>query len=441
VRLNLTPLPAGDDVSVETWLENTHYQDWRKEQLRKSWALVNKGQTLNYRHYRCQSFIKREGYIEFKYPRTINARSDAFKCLTGPYFKRIEDELFKFPEFVKHLDINQRPEVIAGKFPVGQSIRATDYTSFEASFVPEIVYAVEIQLYSYMLKNLPNYHDLMCHIRRALCGRQCCRMGGRKNDGIRYSMNGTRMSGDMCTSLGNGFTNFMLMEFACRRVGSRVVGLYEGDDGLSQICGLKPSASMFSDLGFRLKLVDVNDAAEASFCGNVFVRGENNNICDPIKTILKFGWSMSDMRLGSDEDRRSLLRAKAMSLLATNPGAPVVQSLAQWVLRCLGKGPLLFSGQGGSSTYWEHRIAVQIAGGGVRPRNISVQARRLCERVFGVTLERQLSLEAWFAAQKVICPIPLHAIGDVPAQCREAWSDVVPVPSEYLREKPKFQQC
>lgn len=440
VRRHLTPLSASDDYTVETWLKNSSYEDWRKEQLRRSWKQVDDGRGLNYRHYRCKSFIKREGYIEFKYPRTINARSDAFKCMTGPFFSKIEAVLCPRPEFVKCRDISDRPEYLAGRYPEGQAVRATDYTTFEASFSARVLYAIEMQLYTYMLQDVPGYQDLIDHIRRALCGRQFCQMAGRKYSGIKYSMEGTRMSGDMCTSLGNTFTNMILMEYACRKVGSEVLGTYEGDDGVSLIKGRKPPPETFTNLGFKLKLEDVPDVASASFCGNVFVRGENCNICDPLKTVVKFGWTMSDLRTGSVADREALLRAKAMSLIATNPGAPVVQNMALWVMRVLKDGPLLFSGVRGSASYWEMRIAARIASGKARPGTVSVRARRLCHEVFGVTPDRQLYLEEWFDKQRVLCPIPLSILGEIPADWREAWSDVVAVPSDDLESVPSFEQ-
>lgn len=426
LRRNLTPLAANTDVDVGHWLEHTKYEGWRKKQLARSWHAVQDGRALTRRHYRCSSFVKREHYDTFKYPRSINSRSDPFKCLTGPYFHAIEEELYKLKWFVKQVSVRDRPKVIADTFRLGEEVRSTDYSSFEASVHPDIMYAVEMQLYSYMLQNLPNYIDIIGHIRRALLGRQNCQMGGRRGwQGIRYRCDGTRMSGDMCTSLGNGFLNLMLMSFACTKLGGEMKGLFEGDDGLCRTTGLVPGKQFFEHLGFNLKIDTCSDAATASFCGNVFVRGGSANVTHPIKGLLKFGWSMSQLRCGSDEEREGLLRAKALSLLASNPGTPILQELALWVLRVIGrKGRVCYSGHNGAPSWWEQNLARDVDAGRVEPVSITREVRVLTRDVFGVSIETQERVESWLKAQTAICPIPKTILGELKPEWSEAWTDV-----------------
>jgi len=352
--------------------------------------------------------------------------------LTGGFFKQVEEQLYKNKHFVKKVAVADRPAYIASLFPQGTEVIATDYTSFEASFSPEILCAVEMQLYRYMAKNLPNGRELIEHIRLALVGRQHCRMGSRGSGGVVYSVNGTRMSGDMCTSLGNGFTNLILMSWWFYHHGGRrddVVGVVEGDDGLFVCKGPVPNGVDFRRLGFSLKISREPDASSAGFCGNFFVRGQNNALCDPLKVILKGGWTMSELRRGSKKDREALLRAKALSLLATNAGTPVAQPWAEWVLRCIGaKGKIAFSGRYGSSQWWERDIESRVRAGKCQPKNITMQARELIYQKFSLGVQWQVSVERWFMEQKQLCPIPSYVLGHaLLPQWREAWVDVVDV--------------
>ncbi len=76
---------------------------------------------------------------------------------------------------------------------------ATDYTSFEALFTPELMDAVEMQLYDYMLEHVSGGKDTLRLIRRVQLGRNHI-----DSKYVSVDISGKRMSGEMCTSLGNG---------------------------------------------------------------------------------------------------------------------------------------------------------------------------------------------------------------------------------------------
>jgi len=347
LAVNLTPL-VNKDFTVEAWLNDTDYPLWRKDELRREWE-NKKGRTPSkyvsvgerQGDFINKAFVKCETYPCYKFPRSINSRTDLFKCYTGPVFKRIEEEVFKHPSFIKHIPVKDRPQYIFDKMAGHNRYYVTDYTSFEASFVPEIMKACEMQLYKHMLVNNPKAYRV---IKEALTGENISKFR-------HYStlVPGVRMSGDMCTSLGNGFTNLMLFTFFAERNGGRAHGIVEGDDGL--IASTVPiTKADFEELGFIIKMEEHASLYDTSFCG-MNLSSELTSMVDPIKTLLNFGWSHSPLAQGGAKLRRSLMKAKALSLLYENPRCPVVTILGLKALELAGNVKPRFHGD-----VWERQI-------------------------------------------------------------------------------------
>jgi hypothetical protein len=95
--------------------------------------------------------------------------------------------------------------------------------------------------------------------------------------------------------------------------------------------------------------------------------------------------------LGNRATLDALLRAKAHSLLAMMPACPILTAYGLFLLRAVGGGKLLYSGQGGHKDYWEHELALNYTG--VRP--VQMGSRLVMEKVFGVSTSTQLSIEAY----------------------------------------------
>lgn len=330
ISKNLQPLPAHSDVDFVRWLDRTNYPLWRKMELalaRKRW--IESGAKLRPKDRKVKSFVKREQYDEYKYARMINSRSDVFKCFSGPIFKLIEEELFKLPWFVKKIAVADRPNYIVAMLArLNGTVVDTDYTSFEALFTPEIMKAVEMQLYKYMSAALPGGAQWYEEIEATLTGDNACWA----RDFILYTR-GRRMSGEMCTSLGNGFSNLMFMLFACHKMGSKCVGVVEGDDGLFSIAGPVPTPEFFSRLGLRIKMGVHTDIETASFCGIIFDRQDRINVTDVRRVLCDFGW-IDGRYVASRRSRAlALLRCKALSLAHQYPGCPVLSALAKYGLK------------------------------------------------------------------------------------------------------------
>lgn len=378
VRKFLNPLQH--IMSFEDWLAQTKYTNMRKEELRRANAKLNtmlhelsvlrdealrngdvKGRLK--RLLSIDSFIKREFYDvrdakdptrddHLKMARIINSRSDMYKCLIGPVIASIEHVVFKLPWFIKHVPEDKRADYITNMLGTDQpklingiwydkKIYATDYTSFEASIGPEIANACEQQLFKYMLCGDSNNHtniDLYKWLQLQLCTTTTT------FSGIQVQAESIRMSGEMNTSLGNGFTNLMLMMFMVHNSGddyTTLQGVFEGDDGLTAI--YKPiDMSTTTHLGFVCKL-EIHDEAElASFCGRVYSRYDSSIVGDPVYYLASAGWSTKSTTT-TDRTRDMLTMAKGLSYCHAFRGSPIIPHLGRMLINSVSITPQEFN--------------------------------------------------------------------------------------------------
>lgn len=318
VRRNFVPIPANEDVSVARWLrENGTYSLKRKVELQRVWDDAKR--SVSKRDMDVKLFTKVENYPSCKHARGINSRTDVAKCYFGPYFHLIEQIVYENPAFIKHVPVRQRPRYIQdmlARYP-GPYLE-TDYSQFEKHFTPAIMNAVEMQLYRYMLSNFPSvFRD----IKRALTGTNRCYANS-----FMLKVKGKRMSGEMCTSLGNGFTNLVLANFIAYRKGGVIQGVVEGDDGLFH-CTVPLSSADFLECGFTIKMLQHDDLLQSSFCG-LIMSGDLSTMTDPVKVMLGVGWTSSNLRMCNDVVLKGLLRAKALSLAYEHPQCPILYRLA-----------------------------------------------------------------------------------------------------------------
>lgn len=413
IRHNMTPLAADVDTSVEKWLSRTDYPEWRKKELLTKWEDVRSifDPAKRKRYYKCTAFMKDESYESYKHPRGIYSRSDEFKCAVGPIFKLIEEEMYSYRAFIKHVPVARRPDYIMGLLHrEGAKYLATDYTAFESLFVRELMLSCEFQLYSYMTKFLPDGLDFMDLVNEVIGGQNVCVFKR-----FRVKIDATRMSGEMCTSLGNGFSNLMFMLFTCERVGcTEVEGVVEGDDGLFTMRGTPPTKEDFAKLGLDIKAVVHDTISTASFCGIVFDPDDRVNVADPSKVFANFGWAPRRYARARDSVLRVLLRCKALSLAHQYPGCPMLQELAQYALRVTSDVPIdavVYEITRKGFDWNEKRLVFSaIKEGSVPFREPPMNTRLLMETLYGYTVEQQLHIEAYLRSLTTIQPLDDHVL-------------------------------
>ncbi len=379
------------DISVEGWLKNTNYPEWRRKELMDVWEKC--GMVLSKKDYNCKCFMKDETYPEFKLPRGIFSRSDAWKCFMGPITKLIEEIVYKLPWFIKHVPVPYRPEYIANMIYIPGAIYvATDYTAFEASFTREVMEVCEFELYEHCARDVRGGAEWLREVKKTLGGQNHCQFK-------RFNLNipATRMSGEMSTSLGNGFTNLMIMLYLCEKLGSTCVGVVEGDDGLFRINGEIPSDKDFADLGFTIKLEKHTELNKASFCGLVFDVDDKINVSCPREILLNFGWSKTPYVRARKTRKLELLKSKSLSFAHQYKGCPIIQSMAHYGLRMTKRVEIRrFLNKERSLSMWDREQLLMALRNPIEKINVPMKTRLLMQDTFGVPVDMQIRIETYF---------------------------------------------
>lgn len=386
-------LPRDTDVSFETWIALAPYPAWRKKQLWEAWESL-KDKPICYEDFACKSFIKDEHYPDWKHARTINSRSDRFKVFSGPIFHAIEKVIFASPYFIKKIPAKDRAQYIIDNVWVpGRPAVATDYSSFEASFTREVMESCEMQLYRWMSEDVDGGREWYKIVHKALTGKQ--KLIFLHGDVVCRTL-ATRMSGDMCTSLGNGFTNLMVSLFLAEEQDlGELRGVFEGDDGLVVYQRGTPDPQLFADLGFNIKLEVHSDITKASFCGLVFNVENGVNCVDPSDLVTSLGWVSCRYARARDGKVKGLLRAKALSMAHQYPNAPVVCRLAAYALRVTRSIDCRWVKDAKHVSQWERDQLLEAA---ACPPCVTVAdeaSRVLVEEMWGWSVEYQKIVERY----------------------------------------------
>lgn len=400
---NLTPLPADTDLRVETWLNKTNYPLWRKKELLDKYYKIVNIKEKKYTKLKC--FNKWESYPDYKHARGIYSRTDEFKTLVGPIFKAIEEVVYKLPEFIKHVPIKDRPEYISELLGCETDLRNTDYTSYESQLNKAIQQATEQVMYIYMTQNLPCFEEFMYYL-NVLTDEQYCVFKF-----FDIILECFRASGEMCTSLGNGFTNKIVFKYLCSKKGdNNPKHVVEGDDGLG-----KTSADLtpqdYADLGMTIKMEKV-DLSRASFCGIVFDPIDKANITDPREILADFGWCDPKYLRSTPHKKRILLRCKSLSLAHQYPGCPIIVSLANYGLRMtrnVNRQALHKYVREGPMNLWEREQLLQCLDEKNIPQmSIGFRSRTLVEELYGISLADQHIIEKYLDGKTDLSPLDIR---------------------------------
>lgn len=420
---NFKPLARSTDYSKVHYLREINQPEHRKEELRK--AIRPRNYFWRHQHLcNCKGFTKmesldrkpREKAEQMPPPRGINSRSDSFKIETGPYFHRIERQMFSSKYFIKYVPVRERMAWLIQRLQrPGSVYLATDFTAFESHMTPQVMRTFEFQLYEYMLKFAPDHSSIMRLIRKIGDTNTVYSKFGR------FKVDGVRMSGDMCTSLGNGFTNMALMFYVLHSRGipvSDIDGVFEGDDGLIRVPlqyrALLPTESDFKELGCHIKLNVCKDVATSEFCGVVCHEKVGHNIIDAYSALVKTGWTTSSQKYGRVGKLKGLLRAKAFSLCYEAPNCPITRAFADALLRLTSDSSVVY--ENNVMSWWDQQVLLGVSLDKLPPPAvIHPLSRDVMVEKFGVSISTQLQYEAYFARMTDIRPVPNFFANDLVA--------------------------
>lgn len=408
-----TPIPAEEQFSFSEWLDSTHYPGWRKAEIVEAQARLREMETRGDHMKalrRVSSFIKDESYPTWKYPRPINSRSDEFKVAVGPAFRVMEKVVFQDSSYIKKIPRDEWPRFVKESITSEYFMYISDYSSYESLF--EELMELELDLYRWMLQYHPRQLEYVEMI----------------NDDnyfhfkhVKGKVWRKRMSGEMNTSLGNGYTTNVVHHFLSHKYyGRDAIILQEGDDTLYASAG-PMSPSMYSDVGLEVKLERVTDLSVAQFCQLIFDDHDLLVVRDPIQYLVGFSW-ISAFYTSTSRFDRLMLDCKALSALSQYPGHPIIQSFAFWIRRVIdteaGKLERFVEGRREIDSYQREKILAAISSGKVSKAKLVSDltpvpdgTRRLVERRFGVLIEAQLAIEHYFDSQTELHPVPFDVVG------------------------------
>lgn len=398
-KMNLHELKPLD---FEEWLESTGYDENRKNQLRAARNdLRGKNRMSKKQRRKVLLFVKHESYTAYKASRGIYSRNDYFKAWAGPFVKAIERVVYEWVDeegdnyFIKHIPVPERPKFIRKFERAGWKYYSNDFTAYESHFTHRFIKDVEGALYR---RCFPRWGTLYTN---ALAGKNMLATRDRR---VSVKTKAHRMSGEMSTSLGNGFTNLMLGLYLAEEMKTHIKIVVEGDDSLIA-SSMDFTPSMFERLGFTIKIEQVERPGDASFCG-MLCSDEGEVIKDPIKFFSNFGWSRSMINAGRKVNM-SLLRAKALSACYEAPNCPIIGVLAREALKRTRGVRARFIKDG----YHQYNLSDEMPIPVFAP---SLSTRQMFSDNFGVSISQQYIIEDWISHDRLdlICSI-IHPPSDI----------------------------
>jgi hypothetical protein len=428
VPTQFTPLPATTDLSFEYWLKSCkNYSVARRNELARIYYEIK--DPKDRKNFIVKSFVKDEWYDEVKHSRAINSRADQFKCMVGPFFRAIEEVFFKHQDFIKKVPVADRPSYIKQRLHrPGSSVQCTDFSSMEAHFA-ERIFEIEFWFYHYMLQFCPGVETFDEWMDEVLNGTNRCFFKF-----FCVLVQGKRMSGEMNTSLGNGFVNWITSKFHAFEKGclDKHDGLFEGDDSIV-VTPCPPTIEDYREIGFTVKIFEVPCIEEASFCGLIFDTDDMVNVTDPVSELLSFGWTNKRYVGAKRSTKLALLRCKSLSMMYQYRGCPILAALARYGLR-MTKG-ICTDKVRSQLCQWDQThldqaldLYQQTRFGDILNHPIGDGTRLLVEKKFGIRFEHQIEVERYLDAKTDLSPISVPLIQMyIPDQHRQMYRNYVRV--------------
>lgn len=398
-----------NEPSFEVWIEEVNQPESRKQEYRVAFEKykLNKLKfdqlaavygTDDYifdpdfeKWLQIAAFIKSEWYLEVKPNRGINPRNIEYMPAVGPSYAEISKLIFSLPEFIKYIPIKDRPKYIFDKLSNAGSICVqTDYKSFENSFTRRIQENIEMKLYKHCLSRYPWLYNL-CHAQ--------CINNKIYSPSMNIQMDCARMSGEMCTSLGNGFTNLMLMRFFCKEHNiTDAQGVIEGDDGLFTYHGTPLYESFFNKLGFQIDISE-KPLNEASFCGNIFTENSLKTLADPLEVMATASYTMQGVGARPTELNK-LCYLMGFSILCQYGNCPILCSFARKQIRdCILNDPdvrikaISYLKTSRKLDWWSREILSKCIHEKVEDSTIHYEDRLLVEKMYEIPVTAQIEIE------------------------------------------------
>jgi hypothetical protein len=199
----------------------------------------------------------------------------------------------------------------------------------------------------------------------------------------------------------------------------------EGDDDFnSSTCNNFPTAADYAKYGFVAKVVVDEDLAAHSFCGGVYTQ-DGEVIVDPIRTILRFGWTDGKYAKAKLKVKRRLLLSKALSYAFQYPYCPIVRDMCEYVFRMLPNQKASLDDVYTESDPRRQYLDSDFTIANFRqqfPYHVSQSSRALMEKIFGVGANQQKMIEEYFQKKNDFSSWWIPGL-ELSADARDYWDE------------------
>jgi hypothetical protein len=226
---------------------------------------------------------------------------------------------------------------------------------------------------------------------------------GSSKEGVKYSVVGRRMSGDMNTALGNCLLMILMVMTAFDGFVGRWDMFDDGDDCLviveqsHRTDAINRILGVFPEFGHVVKIEKIAETFEhIEFCQShpVHVNGKPTFIRNVDKIL---STSLTGSKFNQDgKRRRDLVRTIGQCELALSRGVPVLQAYCECLLRSASAGKLLDPTQLGESSYRIRRElkTLNLTLQEVTSEPITDATRLSFAQAFGIGIDEQIDIES-----------------------------------------------
>lgn len=342
---------------------------------------------LRHKDFQISMFIKNERMSDpNKAPRCIQSYSPRYNLVFQQYLRPIE-KWFKsmgFDTVMTTKGMNQQEQA---RLLTSQSQRfndpvylLADHSRFDSR--QHTLWLEEEKKYNIAFHdNDPKFAELYdVQINRKI---------GTSRNGTKYTVVGTRMSGAPNTSHGNCTTNYAILAYWLNKsLINKYRIIVNGDDSVIIIEREDKhllNNKLLDELGFATKVEIVEELAQVSFCQTNPIRTINGPLMvrDPLRVLSRDTVCID--RGIKDHDFGHWLHTVGECELSLNPGVPILQSFARFLLRC-----------GSKRVAVSHELTYKASGIKSGRSEITPLARQDFHVAFGITPAQQVFYEQMF---------------------------------------------
>lgn len=382
--------------TINEWMETTSYSYKIKEKMKRLANHVNDWEDVNisddFNPHEIRAFVKEEFYLDFKADRSILPRQDLAKMVMGPVFHAIDKGMK-----IKGICKSDTPDELRSKFKkiydsgFNGKIAVTDYTAWEASQTSELIKAVEWPLYKAMLGS---HWDKFKQIANILV---------QQNKIVFRSfvafIKGTRMSGEMNTSLGNTWMNYVIMKFMAYKNAVNMKSFHVGDDGVVFMDrNQNLNETYFEKLGLEIKLDYVDEVWKADLC-KLHYLPSGSVVRNPDEILGKIGWFSKKFCNARRSTLTDLLVSKAICYLFLLKDCPIVTQICLNLVKVYGISQQRFTRRFNNDPEYSYlRLShkpedIYNSIKKLEIKEITHETRQQFEALFDITIRTQLKAE------------------------------------------------